>query len=226
MGVEHISLKCYVTSFQQEKDQLLQNEDLRFISFQIAWVESRCDGFKTWFPSKREMMDYKAQMPPQKDFIYQTLTLLVGEELVQKNTTLTPNLFSSIKQKGTESVIVAVVIAEEAASWQADSHLVLSHQVEGHNNSGTVLLVICIYVFGSGHHLAVNLQSGADGQVGTRRTSVTVDGDGKDVHTRVGNSEDTSLHIVVVTQVKEDLFVDDDAVEIVWAVALRTIIIV
>lgn len=119
---------------------------------------------------------------------------------------------------------MAVVITEEAAFGQADSHLLLNHQLEGHNNSGTVLLVVSISIFGSSHYLAVNLQAGAGGQFGTRSTSVTVDSDSKDVHTREGNSEDTGLHIVVSTQVKEDLFVGDEFVEIERAVALGTTI--
>lgn len=43
------------------------------------------------------------------------------------------SLISSIQQETSESVIVAVVIAEETSNGQVDSHLVPSIQVEGHN---------------------------------------------------------------------------------------------
>lgn len=70
---------------------------------------------------------------------------------------------------------MVVVIAEEAAAGKVDSHLVPSSQVFGHNNSATVLLVICIFVCGPGNHPAVHLQTSAGCQLDTRSTGVTVD---------------------------------------------------
>lgn len=44
-----------MTSFQQEKDKLLQNKDTEVctVTFQIAWVLNSRDGFKTWLPLER-----------------------------------------------------------------------------------------------------------------------------------------------------------------------------
>lgn len=136
------------------------------------------------------IMEYK--LSPHEAFMYQTQTLSVGQELVKIPEQLHfPNLISSIQQEATESVIVAVVVAEETSNGQVDRHFVASLQVDGHNNGGTVLLVIPVSVSGPSHHLAVNLQTGAGGQYCIRSTSVTVDGEGDAVDSRVGHSEDT-----------------------------------
>lgn len=122
-----------------------------------------------------------------------------------------PNLFSKIKQKTTESVVVAV-IAEEAAFRQLHIHLVASAQLQDHNNSGTVLLVVCILIFWGSDQLVVKLQTGTSAQEVTRSTSITVDTDSKGIDTRVRSRKNASASVVVATQVKEDIFVDDDAV--------------
>lgn len=67
--------------------------------------------------------------------------------------------------------------------------------------SGAVLLVLHISVFGSCHHQAVNLQTGAGGQRVARSPGVTVDGEGQAVDTRARNSKDTSLCTVAITQI-------------------------
>ena len=134
-----------------------------------------------------------------------------------------PNLVSSIQQETSESVIVAAVITEETSDGQVDGHLVSSIQVEGNNNSGAVLLVLHIFFSGSCHQLAVNLQTGAGGQAVTRRTGVTVDGEGEAVDTRAWNSEDSGVHTVAVSQVDENVFVDDELVVTVGAKAVQTV---
>ena len=134
------------------------------------------------------------------------------------------NLFTNIKQKGAESIIMAVVIAEETASRQVNSHLVPSIQLQDCSNSGAVFLIIFTLIAGCDNGLAVNLQTGTGSQVVTRRTSVTVNSEGEAVDTRVGNSEDTGVHTVATTQVKEDMLVDDVAVDTEGAIALKMII--
>lgn len=171
------------------------------------------------------MKGYKAQLSPQKDFMYQAQTLSAGQELVHIPEQLHfPNLVSSIQQETSESIIVAAVIAEEASNGQVDRHLVPSVQVEGHNNSGTVLLVLHIFFSGSCHQLAVNQQTGAGGQCVTRRTSITVDSEGDAVDTRAWNSEDTGVHTVAITQVDEDMFVDDELVVAEGAKAVQFVL--
>lgn len=107
---------------------------------------------------------------------------------------------------------MAVIPAEETSNGQLDRHLVSSIQVDGQNNSGTVLLVLHIFIFGSCQHNVVNLQTGAGSQGVTGSSSVTVDGEGEAVDTRAGNGEDTGSCIVAITQVDEDMFVDDEHV--------------
>lgn len=170
------------------------------------------------------IMEYK--LSPHEAFMYQTQTLSVGQELVKIPEQLQfPNLISSIQQEATESVIVAVVVAEETSNGQVDRHLVASLQVDGHNNSGTVLLVLHIFLTWSSHHLAVNLQTGAGGQCVTRRTSVTVDGEGEAVDTRARSSEDTSPCIVAITKVDEDMCVGDELVVAERAKAFQIVFI-
>lgn len=120
---------------------------------------------------------------------------------------------------------MAVGITEETSSGQVDSHSVLCLQVEDHNNSGTVLLVVSVSVCGPGHRLAVNLQTGAGCQGVIRSTSVAVDGEGDAVDARVGNSEDAGRCIVSTTQVKEDMFVGDEAVDNEGAETLEILIV-
>lgn len=141
------------------KKILLQNKDtrdLRFVSFQIAWVEFRCDGFKTWLPSERADWDYRLQGTTLSFHLADSNLVSRARFGTKTSTQHLTNLFSNIKQKGTESVVIAV-IAEETSNGQVDSHLVPSLQMQNHNSSGTVLLVILILVSDPGHHLAVNL---------------------------------------------------------------------
>jgi len=121
-------------------------------------------------------------------------------------------LVSSKQQEASESVIVAAVITEETSNGQVDHDFVSSLQVQGYDNSGAVLLVLRIFLTGSCHHLSVNKQAGAGSQAAARRTSVAVDGEGEAVHTRAGNCEDTSVHVVTISQVDEDVFVDNKSV--------------
>lgn len=156
-------------------------------------------------------------------FLHQTQTLSVRLALVEIPGQLhLPNLISSIEQEATEGVIVAVVIAEETSNGQVDRHLVPGLQVDSHNDSGTVLLVLHVFLTWSCHHPAINLQTGAGSQRVTGRTSVTVDGEGEAVDTRAGNSEDTSRWIVAITKVDEDVLVEDELVVAKGAEALQT----
>ncbi len=155
-----------------------------------------------------------------------TQTLSVGQVLLQIPEQLHfSNLVSSIQQETSESVVVAVVIAEETSNWQVDSHSVPSVEVDSHNNGGTVLLVLHIFLPGSGHHLAVNLQTSAGGQGVARRTGVTVDGEGKAVDARSRNGEDTCLHVVAIAKIDEDMTVGDHLVVTVGAVALQFVVV-
>lgn len=147
---------------------------------------------------------------------------LVG---IKTSTSLLPYLFSRIKQEGTESVEVAGVFTEEAACRQVYSHLIPSFQLQGHDYTGTVLLVVLISLAGSAHRLAVDLQVGAGSQGPVERTGVTVDGHGDAVHTRAGNSKDASVRPVAVTQVEQDMFIDDVGVYSERAKALKKDII-
>lgn len=123
-----------------------------------------------------------------------------------------PNLISSIEQEATEGVIVTVVIAEETSNGQVDRHPIPRFQVDGHNDSGTVLLVLHVPLTWSCHHPAINLQCGAGSQRVTGRTGVTVDGEGEAVDASAGNSEDTSRRIVAITKVDEDVPIGDELV--------------
>lgn len=150
---------------------------------------------------------------------------LTGSQTEPRTATYS-NLVSSIQQEASESVIVAFVIADKTSFGQADSHLVPSPQFHGHNNSGTVLKVLAILFEERVHHLAVDLQIGAGGQGGTRGTAITVDGEDETVDTRAGSGEDTGTHIVTVSQVEEDVFVDDDLVSTEGAIAAQHFVIV
>lgn len=115
----------------------------------------------------------------------------------------------SIEQKDAESVIVVMVIAEEAASAQADRHYVPSLQVHGHHGCSTILLILLVSLTLLRDHQAVHLQTSTGGQFGVRGTSIAVDGEGQTVDARARNSEDTGVLVVAVSEVDEDVFVDD-----------------
>lgn len=116
---------------------------------------------------------------------------------------------------------MAAVVAEETSNGQVDGHAVASLQVDGHNNSGAVLLVLHVHLPGSGQHFVVDLQRGAGGQGVTRRAGVAEDGEGEAVDTRAGNGEDAGLRTVAIAQVEEDVFVGYDLVVAVGAYALQ-----
>lgn len=120
---------------------------------------------------------------------------------------------------------MAVVIADDASFGQVDSHLVPSLQFHGGSDGATVFKVLAILFEERRHHIAVNLQIGTGGHVATRGT-VSVDGDGEAVHARAGNGEDTTLRIVAVSQVDEDMFIDDELVFGEGAKAVQTSVIV
>lgn len=117
----------------------------------------------------------------------------------------------SIQQEAGESVVVAVVIAHGTSFGQVDSHLVPGLQFHGHGNGAAVFKVLAAVFEELRHHFAVNLQIGTGGQVAPRGPN-GVDGDGEAVHAGAGSGEDTALHIVAVSQVAEDMFVDDERV--------------
>lgn len=106
---------------------------------------------------------------------------------------------------------MAVVIADGTSFGQVDSHLVPGLQCHGNDNGAAVFKVLAAVFEERRHHFAVNLQIGTGGQVAPRGPN-GVDGDREAVHARVGSGEDTSLHIVAVSQVVEDMFVDDERV--------------
>lgn len=156
-------------------------------------------------------------------FLHQTQALSVRLELVEIPGQLhLPNLISSIEQEATEGVVVADVIAEETSNGQVDRHPVPGVQVDSHNDSGTVLLVLHVLLTWSCHHPAINLQTGAGSQRVTGGTSVTVDGEGEAVDTSAGNSEDTSGWIVAISEVDEDVLVEDELVITEGAEAFQT----
>ena len=138
---------------------------------------------------------------------------LVSRERVGKKECALGQWFSRIKHENAESVIVVTVVVEGTSFGQFDSHLVPSLQVTGQNYRGTVLLVSCIYFFGSCNYMAVNLQNGTGVQGVARNPGVTVDGEGEAVDTGARNSEDTGRRIVAITQIDEDVFVTDDFVQ-------------
>lgn len=53
-----------------------------------------------------------------------------------------------------------------------------------------------------------------------------MDGDGEAVHTRAGGGEDAILHIVALSQVDEDMLVDDEPVLSEGAKAVQFLVIV
>lgn len=117
-----------------------------------------------------------------------------------------------MEQEGAEGVVVAVVVTQEAAFGQADRHFVSSRQLQRHDNGGAVLLVVRVEVFGCCHCFAIDLQTGAYRQRETGRAGVTVGGDGQAVDAREGDGEESGFRAVGRAKVKEDIFVDDDAV--------------
>ncbi len=143
-----------------------------------------------------------------KDFIQQTLGELVQKIIIL----LLLKLFSEIKQKDTEGVIEAPVIAEETSCGQIHRHFVIGVQVQHHNDRRTVLLVAVIFIYGSSHHCVINLQTSTGSQLHSRSSGVTVDCEGDAVDTRVGSSEDTGRCIVGIAQIEEDMCVDDKLV--------------
>lgn len=123
-----------------------------------------------------------------------------------------PNLFGRIKQKAAEGVVVAVV-AEETAWGQVDVHPVPNVQLQGQDDRGAILLVMVVLLTGPGHRPAVNLQLGTGGQGVLRGTGVAVNGDGEAVDARAGSGEGARCHVVVVAQVEEHFFIDNDFVD-------------
>lgn len=107
---------------------------------------------------------------------------------------------------------MAAVITQEAASGQADRHLVSRRQLQGDGYSGAVLLVVSVEVFGCCHCFAVDLQTGAYREREAGRAGVAVGGDSQAVDAGEGDSQETGVCAVGPTQVKEHLFIDDDAV--------------
>lgn len=100
------------------------------------------------------------------------------------------------------------VVADVAAFEQGHSHLVVGLQLYGRNDGVAVFRVQTILFIESGHHVVVDLQTSTGSQVGF----IAVNGDSEAVDARAGNSEDAGLHIVAISQVKEDVFVGDDNV--------------
>lgn len=105
---------------------------------------------------------------------------------------------------------MAVVVAEETSDGQFDGHPVPGLQVEGHDDGGTVLLVLHVFLAGSHHHLVVDHQTRTRRQGVARGAGVTVDGEGEAVHTRAGDSEDAGVHAVAASEVDESVLVGDD----------------
>lgn len=120
---------------------------------------------------------------------------------------------------------MAVVIAEETSNGQVYRNLVLSLQVDGHNDGGTVLLVLRVLLTWPGHQPAVDLQAGAGSQRVTGRTGVTVDGEGEAVDAGAGNSEDAGLGVVAISEVDEDMRVGDELVVAEGSEAFQTVFI-
>lgn len=151
--------------------------------------------------------------------LQQTQILPVGQELVQ--TLRIPNLVSSIEQEASEGVVVASVVTEETSDGQVDGYFVPSLQVQGHNNSGAVLLVLHISLSGSCHHPGVHQQTGAGRQGVAGRAGVAVDSQGQAVDTRAGDREDTGVCTVATAQVDEDMLVGDELIITIGAKAFQ-----
>lgn len=136
----------------------------------------------------------------------------------------TSDLFA-VQQKGAERVKVAAVVAQETPGGQEDVHMVAGLQVEGHGHGGTVLLVLEVLLFGSGHQLAVDPQPGAGSQVVPRGAGVAVDGEGQAVDAGAGDREGTVQRVVAAAQVEEDVPVRNRCVGPHWAETLEGLVV-
>lgn len=103
---------------------------------------------------------------------------------------------------------MGVIIADVASSQEAHRHPVAGIQVCGDHGGAAVLTVLPVLLDEVAHDRAVHLQLGAGGlgQVNRRQA---VDGGRQAVDARAGSGEDTSLHVVAVSQVEEDVLEGD-----------------
>jgi len=107
--------------------------------------------------------------------------------------------------------MVMVAVADDASLKQADSDLVPSLQLHSCDCRVAVFIVLTSSFKESSHHFAINEEVGA-GDLGAAGQTRAVDCDGEAVDTRAWDGEDASLHVVAISQVDKDMFVDDDSV--------------
>lgn len=130
-----------------------------------------------------------------------------------------------VKQEAAEGVVVAAVVAQEAADGQVDGHPVASLQVHCQDDGGAVLLVLHVFVAGSGHHLAVDQQGGAGGQRVPGGAGVAVDGERQVVDAGARRGEDAGGSVIAVAQVDEDVLVGDEHVVAEGAEAFQAVLV-
>lgn len=130
----------------------------------------------------------------------------------------------SVQQKGTEGVVVAVVITEEAALIQAHRHLVPGLQVEGHHRGAAVLLILLVFLAVPSDLQAVHLQTSTGRQFGVGGTGIAVDGERQTVDPRARNGEDPGALVVAVTVVDEGVFVGHNLMGAEGAEAFQTLL--
>lgn len=131
------------------------------------------------------------------------------------------NKSGSIQQEASESVKVVAVVTDITSTGQADRHLVPSVKAHGHHSRAAVFIVPAVFLSEGGHRLAVDLQVATGSQVLIRRNKA-VDCDCEAVDTRAWSGEDARLQVVVVSQVQEDMSVEDQFVVAEGAEAAQT----
>lgn len=107
---------------------------------------------------------------------------------------------------------MAAVVAQEAANGQVDGHPVAGLQVHRQDDGGAVLLVLHVFVTGSGHHLAVDQQGGAGGQRVPGGAGIAVDSERQVIDAGTRHSKDAGGGVVAVAEVDEDVLVGDEHV--------------
>lgn len=130
-----------------------------------------------------------------------------------------------VKQEAAEGVVVAAVVAQEAADGQVDGHPVTGLQVHRQDDGGAVLLVLHVFVAGSGHYLAVDQQGGASGQRVPGGAGVAVNGERQVVDAGAWRGEDAGSCVIAVAQVDKDMLVGDEHVVAEGAEAFQLVLV-
>lgn len=133
-------------------------------------------------------------------------------------------LVAGIQQEAGERVKAAVVVTDNTSHRHDDGHLVPRLQRHGHNSGGAVFAVLLVPLQERRHLPSVHSQTGAGGPAAAAGRQVGVEGEGDAVDARTGGGEDPGLDVVAVSQVDEDVFVDDDGVIGEGAIAGQSVV--